>query len=1159
MFYLYSQFCVRLSHQRAVARRRTSHTNLHSGRRIGTQRGVVLLLVVALLTILALMGTVFILSASADKQATYAANSSTGLNLAQAGVISGLCGTMLNETLDQSSRTLTIGTYAASSGKFTPDSQIARYWDCPHAGNLATCTPSAPQAFFQTMTATPQVVETQPWLTNIQPWQPFTAYLPGATVLQVGTSTAPPTEQVYMCILAHTSGGAFSGSGADWLAVATTPAGKPLISELAPYLFDPSDGLNDISYQSSVVSPAPGGVATVNVPNASVTIPAVNSSVPGLGYPFGTRDAMWNLLPISAPDGARYRYAIRVTDLSALLNLNTGWIPAADANGTADPAAIYGQELTSCPILGISGVNIAVGDTPAAVQNGNSTTVGRGGTLITGSSYTPFAWQASGVYDYEQQGAGIGGNGTSALALFGTNSAIELLTQGGGIFGTPVYTRPMLLAGSTFGFTTSASYPYYIAQPWRNMYTSYSFSRDIAPLNLSGTSGGAPPARLDLNMPISSSNLASFSQQLYSTLLACGFNPQHACSFLVNYLTYRFDSLGFSGSPAYLSASGTLTAPTPGGTLTASLNVYTGGSGYMGTTAQPFLNEVDVKLQRGKSGAPTVGDWAVEILNAFPGSANLPLSDYSIEIIPSSGSAVTVSLSGESLSGYSSTSNGSFGVVCLSGGGFYSKASSSGDGFVATTSATFAPGPMTVELLRSNVGGSSGPIVVDSISVTLPTTLASSVTTEYADVSRNNTGSAGVWGCDSNVTTTLPSTLPTSDPGTIGSANAVTVVGNPGVPLYDRFYSGSVAAGGTRAVDSNDDLFNLDDLNCCAREACTTAATLPQQLAANTLVAGSGYDSGMYYAQQAAALSYPMLPDVAGTTASYELFQAAIYFDFAYDPRAAVTLADQNFPDLEVTSGGGTVGEIPPSFLAMTTLTDRSWNTTDAVSLPGGAPDLVRLPGKININTASQDVLYSAFSADGAAGQINAPTGFSGSAFNPVWQMVADTVSFRDRMTAGATIQTGGMATLVPTPWYGASSGNYSSTLGFHGMGDLLLAFLPSEPLTALTTLQQRDATWADVAGFLTVRSDTFAVYGYIQALRLNPQWTGIANYQPVDWYNANQGIPIGMTGSISPDATANAEFVLNGTRRFIAIVDRSLCNNGAAIEPQVVEVKSLP
>lgn len=118
-----------------------------------------------------------------------------------------------------------------------------------------------------------------------------------------------------------------------------------------------------------------------------------------------------------------------------------------------------------------------------------------------------------------------------------------------------------------------------------------------------------------------------------------------------------------------------------------------------------------------------------------------------------------------------------------------------------------------------------------------------------------------------------------------------------------------------------------------------------------------------------------------------------------------------------------------------------------------------------------------------------------------------------------------------------------------------------------LATIQQRDAAWADVENFISVRSDTFAVYGLIQALRLNPAYMAQRSaagpaYAPVDWYNANQGITANQTAtrdSLGTDArNPNLEFILEGQRRFIAIIDRSCCNAGSQNQPLITAIKSV-
>jgi hypothetical protein len=406
--------------------------------------------------------------------------------------------------------------------------------------------------------------------------------------------------------------------------------------------------------------------------------------------------------------------------------------------------------------------------------------------------------------------------------------------------------------------------------------------------------------------------------------------------------------------------------------------------------------------------------------------------------------------------------------------------------------------------------------------------------------------------------------------------------GGPGVPLYDRFFSGYGTTNtpflATATVDSNDDLVNIDDLNCIARESSTSASPLTAQIGANTAVKvpplDTGFDQGMAYLTAATNPGITAY-NTAGLTFAAEPYEAALYFDFAFDPRAAYNAADASFGDPQVT----VAGEIPPTFLSCTTLTDRTQPEVPtppmASALPEGAVDLVRQAGKININTAGPDVLYSLFSNDGALWDgAKTPTPAA------VSSLVDDAIGFRGRLAASSPVPvfavTGTGSSAVASVTMAAGVNNYSTYInaadasGFRSTSDLLVAFLPTIYATngfyansgPPSTIQQRDAAWADVENFISIRSDTFAVYGLVQALRLNPNWANITtNYLATDWYNANQGTFTATgEGMVTTDPTSTTdEFILEGSRRFIAIVDRSYCNNGATVQPHIVALKILP
>ena len=1196
---------------------------------------MILLLVIALLVLLALMGTVFILMASTDRKSAYASNSSASLNMAQQGVLNTVRGLMLSQTVDQNGQTLAVGKLTGTA--FTPDTQIARFWDYPEVGAMPAG--STQTQFYQTAivagtsVATPtQYAPSEPWLVANQPYEPGNNYVPGEEVFYYTTAG---TRWVYVGPAnSATAPGAPSTTNTTYWSLATTPSAGyagasgtttttiPLLSTLSPYLYDPGPtgtyggtayvgGGYDIPWQVGGTSAYP-----VSVPNAAVVEPrwafyATNN--PPLAS-FGTLDAMWNLLPYSSPNGTRYRFATRIVDMSLMLNLNTGWIPSADPNQAADaPYGEYGAYISSCPILdslanaasadipaseGGTGSSTALGDNTSYLQAGSTAATpaaaGRIGSYPnTTAFYSLPTWQNA-LNEYEIQSPNASPP-TENTSFFGTNSAMDLLTgagAGGDAFGSPSYSRVATLMPKTLGFPFAAANDYF-GSGYRGLYTTYSFGRDVAPVNLWTGTVGSPwttvtgtdtaPPKVNLNASVTNSaQLAALAGNLYTAMVASGYNAQHAREFLANYFTYRFGTADYAASPAYLGAGNLLTVPMGGISISATLPATVpAGVACTGTTAQPFLNEVEVELTAAKNGITTVKDWAVEVVNPFPNATanSLPCSEYSISI---TGISPPISLTGASLGGSTAVGKNMFGVLAYKGGTFATQAA--GDGFVITsTSLPPLGGTVVVNLIRNGVAGGGGSVTVDSMSITIPATLPKS-DSEYFDVSRYSSATpAGIWNCDSSAaleTNSAPAVTPV-DQGTIGSENGMVPPAgtNPGVILYDRWYSGDQVAPGATAGTN---LANIDDLNCVARECTTTTEPLSEQIDTNSAAAGphTAYvppaNLGMYYVAQAIAAGDPYILPIAPATISPELSESALYFDFAYDPRAAYTAADAGFGDPEVPAAN--TGEIPPTFLSTTTLTDRSQsNPTAQIALPGGAADLVRQAGKININTAGIDVLYSAFSEDGALWDGTTPP-----AFTDIEQLVADAIGFRDRLGKGATVP--GTTGAVPTPGYYGNGYTPLGGAGFQSTADLLVAFLPTlesatvkfpswaSGITPPATIQQRDAAWADVENFISVRSDTFAVYGLVQALRLNPAYSaehaispGTAPYAPVDWYNANQGIVVG-TGttyyedSISTDPTnQNAEFILEGSRRFIAIVDRSYCNNGALVQPHIVALKILP
>ena len=65
------------------------------------------------------------------------------------------------------------------------------------------------------------------------------------------------------------------------------------------------------------------------------------------------------------------------------------------------------------------------------------------------------------------------------------------------------------------------------------------------------------------------------------------------------------------------------------------------------------------------------------------------------------------------------------------------------------------------------------------------------------------------------------------------------------------------------------------------------------------------------------------------------------------------------------------------------------------------------------------------------------------------------------------------------------------------------------------TNIAERDDIWGRMYNALTVRSDTFVVYGYLEAVRQNPRYTGPFDNSTV-WYQTATG-PGGAVTVLDP------------------------------------------
>ncbi|NNM88124.1 MAG: hypothetical protein HKL95_06360 [Phycisphaerae bacterium] len=1205
---------------------------------------MILLLVIAILVLLALLGTAYILMARADKHSTYAANAAANLNLAQKGVLNMVRNTMLNQTLDGSSSMLGANYGYYSSGISYPVGAVvemapnfsttyattyykcitatsnnpppgadwqqisaARCYDYPQqtayyasgsnaAGTLVwssaapysvyeavnndPTTPPATAASGSTSVPVWQPVQGEDFLVEDLPMEPNTDYLVGQTAMLYTTANA--SRQI-----CQTAGATGAGpitvaptSPTTWTAAPTGSAQENMFSNLTPanssgqLQYDPSDGQYDIAPLAS--NPAYASVVQPSV----VANNTLNPGSSGSSYPYGSRDAIWEMLPYSSPNGTRYRFAVRIIDTNSMLNLNAG-----SAGGITNTSGQYfnGMQLEGA----MATADVSAGYTPYIINGNSGSANGRAGTasaLDTPGTNFLAAW-ANELFTYQVPQ-------TSGVQWYSLATELELRSYGnsGGGFngGTPYNGRPLQLWPNTLGYSTTSPY---LAAANRAFYTTYSWDRSFRrigdinvigmPLTLNnaytcsspaGTAGEQVwptfPQKVWVNEPsvaTSSANMANTTAKtatdLARVMLSCGYSGPEAVAFAANYMNYMYDAGTESGTspnftytpsangPSFIDSSGICVRGgtdtnflTGGGDLTSALATgFTLPSGITqsnllvaGYAAQPFIVEAAVSAT--VSGTTvTYNGCAVELYNPY-GTA-LEIGGWQIGVLNSTGT------------GYNTTYTIPVGTIIPASGYLAIESGAATPAFafegspptgqiLAATAATLAftstaATACDAVLLRPFVtrAGAAGYLPVDEFNVAAFEAVAAAgdyYLSRYADTYIAN----DPWGCanasETAVETSAPATPPPASSGTL-----------PAVPLYDRFADQSdplntaIAtigelpgyAPGTEPVATSASavpntpeqfigaplpLLNIADFNRITRlisvSALSGSVYVPIQMISATIA-------------NLAAAQTPTVTDPQDATNHYLAYEPYARFDFLQPTNAAP-------PDPRALD-----------VLKMITMTnpacdpDLNQNSTTL--------DAIRMAGRLNVNTASLAALENLFVSVGNS--TNA------------YALASLIVDCRDRI--GAFIN---------------STGTNNPGSGICSLGQLLYALNDSS--TSATTMDNRDWQWATVYNMCTVRSDTFVVYGLIQALHLNGSYvapSGDTTINTTDWYTANQGTVItsGTTGtqnsiSTDPDNT-NAEFILEGQRRFVGIIDRSYCNVGPSTAgfqlPKVVAVKVLP
>ncbi len=1123
--------------------------NLISGNRRRAS-GMILLLVIAILVLLALMGSVYVLMAGADRQSTNASNGNASLALAQASV--------LNIVRGQIGAQLTDGNGYYLNGA-TPKVPYARTWDMPQLGNTASIAPTAPSAFY---TDTQDRYRSEPWLVSLPDWLPESYLPPDTNLFWSGVDpTKIQTGPAAMEIGAYTSQSVPTSPGVNTTPpLGFTPTSNPgptypLFSMLSPFLYDPATGLNDIgmSYQLTGGTPVttPGTQGTVYVPNASVVFPAWSNSVWPTFSRYGIDDSCWNLLPYSSPNGTRYRFAVRIMDTNSMLNLNVGQATGAAYNPGGQYFNGYGlgyayDTSTSPAYCTVNNNTSGTSDMINVLQVG----IARHGTL---ANYTmPSVWQQA-LWTRD-----VGGTDSAAISLFGASSELALRAFQGSIPATgmasgaaePFYDcRPGLVLPTTFGFDANAN----LGQPWKMFFTSYSKDRPLrtepdttSPFGLTSSATfsvngvnwqewPASPGKIFINAPADAPALVAGSAtnsnpvgadvaggvaltaaQIAQAMVESGFVASQGQALAANYMTYRMGvANGGASGPSFIDASGPCIRGANGTINNFNIGTFAAPTNEMiaGVAAQPFIVQAAVYVTPSKT-AVNYQNYAVVLYNPF--GAPLALTNWLLELYNGSTYSATTLLN------VTIPANGYLVVVQQN---LYFTVSPSPTVTLQQGAMIFAQSSaaQNVVLLRPfvNRAGVASEMPVDSFNIQplMSGNVASfpggpGVYTLQRNCVPGATTTAGDWYCDNANQTVAPGLWAAK----LGTATGTPILPAFGIPLYDRFadpadcpgYYGSpnyLTAGVTAAAGSP--LLNIADFE-----------TSPF-LANFAKVSSTSYLPLSPISLQVAAL--PKNTNEPNTNLQYEANARLDFFDdpaTALPQPAAVTLLDYITFDSVFSDGSVNDGSLAQNKLAV--------------------------PGRININTASMPVL------EAMIGSFDASTLPTASP-----QALATDIN-QYSLRLGAPF-------------------NAIRGLGFHSKAELTYALENVLNGTAPISIVARDnATgFADLYNMATVRSDTFICYTYIQALRLNEAYIQNGGvYNVTDWYNATQGItPLGSEGSISNaqsvqsgTTTLYPEFILEGQKRFAALIDRTnATTNGAGAnsanpaDPQVVALQGLP
>jgi hypothetical protein len=1069
-------------------------------RRSNGRRGSVIVLVVAVLALLAVIGTVYIVSARSEKVSAQAGSVAVNMDLAQQAV---------NDVAVNAIGEAMFDAYGVVGGaKGGVGGPFGGF-----AGVLGGAARTHDMAEFN-----PNLSDRKAGIRD-ESWLVTNLYRPGYETGVIGATwfndmTMPQT----------------------WVTNSATT--------ISPAVFDPSTGGYSIPVYPNISSyPYPVVGMFQVVPDPSVGMPTI--LLPNGNTGQALPDAIVQLLPFSDASGVRYRFGIRIIDTNRMANLNVGmtypWA-AITPNGTEyNGTFANGYNLASPSIFdGVNTPFYSTADEMEAIGGSNGpppsalppkrNPVRAGGLTANGD---PLVWSEAILrLDVPQ---------LVSLAPFDLSDELGLRSYGTlGTMSVPRFAGQGLwsnnLGNRPVGSAKSPQYNWH-----RGEYTSYSYSRElragseldpIDPITLNSTAfvlqddtgnpvgsfpGGvnvwpAYPARIGVGVDVSTSagmtqgdaanilaatvtNIATAMNRM-PTVVSPRYSRDEAVAFAANYLTYRWADWTQSSclvggtdikpwrlinGPSFIDSQGICvrnqTVMQNYGTLTTAdrdLDSGVPNQTVLGYAAQPFINEIVIRETTTATGT-TPDDFAVELYNPY--NVSLSLDGYKLMV---DGASYDLSITTKKTC---IPARGYF-VFAKNGGSLATSVNESATLITNSTEYTgtakkdddssysIAINSQKIYLLRSYVrrDNTVGYGAVDQIDISGFGTFVYPLGTNTYNICRPNE--------DTNVndpylltrwkaTVGLASaSAPSLGTGSLGSANPNGATN--GIPLYSR----------DATFASRMPFINIADFNNIMRIAHQIDGTTGLPTNKNTIPA--------------------QLTTIVGAANP----EGSVHFDFDTDPAAKQMLG---------------------SLAMVDRVSDYTINLGDNDPTNRGVSKL-RIPGQINVNTAPPEVLAT-------IPFLNANPQYISKILAYRWRTVNDH-NIDNRFTPGLR-QADGIPAFDYRPGVGPTG---------YGISSMLELKTLLNPATS-TTLADRDQNWARVYNYLTLRSDTFVVYAYLEAVRLNPRYSGSFT-NGLEWYTNNytqSNVPI-IGVSDNPNDTTHALQIM-GRRRWVAIVDRSYAN----------------